>query len=139
MNVPGRVIDRFISKLENGPNGCILSTYSTGSHGYSQVGWVENSQRTMVLGHRLAWEVFMGPIPSGMTIDHICHNRRCVNLAHLRLLSLPDNARGNGQIDKTHCPSGHPYSGSNLYLDPKGYRRCRECMKISKAKAKAST
>jgi hypothetical protein len=29
---------------------------------------------------------------------------------------------------KTHCPKGHPYSGSNLYIEPKsGSRRCRRC------------
>jgi hypothetical protein len=28
---------------------------------------------------------------------------------------------------KTHCPQGHPYEGSNLHFDPRGYRRCRAC------------
>lgn len=28
---------------------------------------------------------------------------------------------------KTHCPRGHPYAGENLYVDPKGNKRCREC------------
>jgi hypothetical protein len=33
-----------------------------------------------------------------------------------------------GQQKITHCPRGHLYSGSNLYVDPKiGYRECRIC------------
>jgi CxxC motif-containing protein len=36
---------------------------------------------------------------------------------------------------KTHCPMGHPYAGTNLYVDPKGNRRCRECKRMSRARA----
>jgi len=28
---------------------------------------------------------------------------------------------------KTHCPSGHPYKGDNLYLDTHGKKVCRTC------------
>ena len=34
---------------------------------------------------------------------------------------------------KTHCPKGHPYEADNLYIDPKGYRRCRTCKAIDRA------
>jgi hypothetical protein len=37
--------------------------------------------------------------------------------------------RRNQHSRKTHCPRGHPYSGKNLYIDPKGFRRCRQCKK----------
>lgn len=30
---------------------------------------------------------------------------------------------------KSSCPHGHPYTEDNSYLDPAGYRRCRECRK----------
>ena len=30
---------------------------------------------------------------------------------------------------KTHCPQNHEYSGDNLYIDPKGHRHCRQCMR----------
>lgn len=32
------------------------------------------------------------------------------------------------QLEKTHCPQGHPYEGENLYVD-RGTRYCRTCAK----------
>lgn len=48
--------------------------------------------------------------------------------------SGPKRARKfvNQNVHKTHCPRGHPYSGSNLYIDPKGNRRCRACKSSSR-------
>lgn len=31
------------------------------------------------------------------------------------------------EANRTHCPKGHPYSGENLYVCPKGRRNCRAC------------
>ena len=38
---------------------------------------------------------------------------------------------------RTCCRSGHPYSGENLYIHPRGVRVCRECTRVSKAKYNA--
>lgn len=40
-----------------------------------------------------------------------------------------DNARPyRGPVkDRTECPQGHPYSGDNLYITPKGSKVCRRC------------
>ncbi len=37
--------------------------------------------------------------------------------------------------ERTHCPQGHPYSGHNLYLTPKGSKVCRTCRAASYRKA----
>lgn len=42
--------------------------------------------------------------------------------------------RPNQNVTKPHCPNGHPYSGENLYVDPKGNRRCRACKKEQRSK-----
>jgi hypothetical protein len=77
--------------------------------------------------HRVLYEKFIGPIPKNFVIDHICRVHDCVNPVHLRAITRGQNADAN-RI-KTHCPRGHAYDARNTYIDPKGGRRCRTCMK----------
>lgn len=41
--------------------------------------------------HRYSYEISIGSIPEGMQIDHTCHNRSCVNPAHLRIATNKQN------------------------------------------------
>lgn len=108
--VPERVAERAHSKWELGEGGCWISTYSIASHGYSQIGWKAEATRHMVLGHRASWAHVNGQVPMGMTLDHTCKVRRCVNPAHLRLLPNFENARRNQGDDWEFgtCRNGHP-------------------------------
>ena len=86
-----------------------------------------------VYSHRFAYELLIGPIPAGLTIDHLCRVLTCVNPSHLEPVTNRENVlRGVSfaalHARKTHCPQGHPYSGDNLYIAPGGRKReCREC------------
>jgi hypothetical protein len=76
--------------------------------------------------HRRAWELFRGPIPADMTIDHLCRNRGCVNPNHLEVVSFRTNVlRGNGPTAKNArsetCIRGHQYA-----VDDRG-RWCPVC------------
>ena len=92
--------------------------------------------------HRLAYVLFVGPIPDGFDIDHVrdngCRSTLCVRPDHLEPVTRQVNLlRGNGFVAKnaatTHCPQGHPYSGENLRLNPEGKnqragrRFCKAC------------
>jgi hypothetical protein len=51
------------------------------------------------------------------------------------VLANVENARDNGQLDKTHCPQGHPYSEENTYRTARGHRQCRACQPRWRTKA----
>jgi Flp pilus assembly pilin Flp len=85
-----------------------------------------------VLAHRAVYEAYVGPIPAGLTIDHLCRVRACVNPAHLEPVSMKVNVlRGVGaaaqHARQTHCKRGHPLVGEHVYLNAQGHRRCRTC------------
>lgn len=91
-----------------------------------------------VLAHRVAYELIKGPIPDGLTLDHVCRIRRCVrpdeehcdpatqriNTLRSPIAPAAINAR------KTHCAQGHPFDRSNTYHTAKGHRMCRTCCRI---------
>lgn len=76
------------------PDGCWLFHGSINNCGYGQVGrnkaW--GKPRT-VLAHRVMYEATLGPIPEGMTVDHLCRVRNCVNPEHLEAVSIGENVR----------------------------------------------
>lgn len=90
--------------------------------------------------HRLVWEHYVGPIPEGLVLDHLCRQRACVNPDHLEVVTHGENIlRGEGlaaqQVKRTHCPRGHPYDGDNLYVSPRGARFCRTCLRLKDPEA----
>lgn len=80
------------------------------------------------LAHRIAFEKAYGPIPDGMTVDHLCFTRACINPQHLRLLTRHENQRNQRSAYKTHCVNGHEYTPENTYIRRGGSQRdCRAC------------
>lgn len=99
--------------------------------------------------HRFAWKNFIGPIPKGFDVGHICHDqdfakglcaggpscwhRLCCNpFDCLTLQTRATNlAGGAGHGNETHCPHRHPYSGKNLFVTKDGHRQCKICKRAA--------
>ncbi len=85
--------------------------------------------------HRIAYLLFIGPIPEGLVLDHKCRVRKCANPGHLEPVTQQVNIlRGENHVAhrarRTHCPAGHAYDSSNTYRDGLNRRYCRECRKL---------
>lgn len=141
--------ERFEAKVDRrGLNDCHPWTASTGSHGYGQI----RDGRTVKPAHRVAWELYVGPIPDGQEVDHVhergCTTKLCVNLAHLELVTKLENVRRQqaaGRMNsaparlvsaarrraRTHCRNGHPYLPENTHIRTSGARLCLTCKRES--------
>lgn len=83
------------------------------------------------LAHRWMYAELVGPIPDGLTIDHLCRNTICVNPAHLEPVTMAENNRRATlarQAERPTCIRGHEYTSENTYVAPGTLRRsCRTC------------
>lgn len=123
--------ERFMEKVEhrNGHWLWIGALKSVTGYGAIQI---DGKARQ---AHRVSYELFVGPIPEGLHIDHLCRVRRCVNPEHLEPVTCAENTHRSpvSNASKTHCPAGHPYTADNTRYHG-GRRACRACG-VARAKA----
>lgn len=83
-------IQRFTDKWMPVPeSGCWVWTDEDNHSGYG-VFW--DGKRSW-MAHRFSYEHFVGPIPEGLTLDHLCRVRCCVNPKHLEPVTIQENVR----------------------------------------------
>jgi hypothetical protein len=131
---------RFAAKYEKNPEtGCWDWTASRFTNGYGCFRLAGETRGA----HRVAYEIYVGEIPEGLTIDHLCRNVLCVNPAHLEAVTMRENTlRGfnPGALNarKTECIRGHAFDNANtiVRLTPRGTlrRECRICLRASQRK-----
>lgn len=97
--------DRFWSKVDK-TDDCWLWTGYIDGQGYGQF----HHDGRVGYAHRVAYEALVGPIPSGLHIDHLCRVTACVRPSHLEPVTQAENLRRQGAAI-THCPQGHEYTG----------------------------
>lgn len=137
MTIPTEPIIRFEQRIKRDDSGCWLWLGAVNAPGY---GTFNPRTATKVYAHRWAYEHWVGPIPSHLELDHLCHVRRCVNPEHLEPVTRAENQRRTRTALATHCDRGHPYDAENTYRRPDiGTRLCRTCRRLRRAEVAAAT
>jgi hypothetical protein len=133
-------LNRFWSKVEK-TDGCWIWTAYRDRAGYGR--FLFNG--SVGAAHRFAYEMFVGALMPGMTIDHLCRTPWCVNPAHLEQVTNHENLmRGlpGEKARRTHCKWGHPRTEETTYRlkGPKGFvvsTYCRICARESRRRSNA--
>jgi hypothetical protein len=126
------LIERFFKRVSK-TDYCWNWTGSVHSTGYGRLRLCNK----LTFAHRAAWILMRGPLKDGETIDHLCHNKLCVNPDHLEPVSRGENAR-RYMLSRTHCAKGHPFNEENTAINHNGHRRCRECGRAYSRKYEAA-
>lgn len=114
---------------------CWLSDRASNGKGYTKIGLLVDGRKVTRYTHRVSYETFVGPIPAGLTLDHLCRNRGCCNPAHLEPTTIGVNTlRGESMAAlharQTHCLRGHEFTPENTHLQRGRHgtqRNCRTC------------
>jgi hypothetical protein len=124
---PWRSLEQFLDKIRIAGSGCWewIGSCSTGGYGHF---WIDG---VCCSTHRLGYELWRGPIPYGLTIDHLCRNRRCLNPDHLEAVTHTVNVRRGlatgPQPKRDRCYRGHLFTSENTRLSPDGAQHCKLC------------
>ncbi len=124
--------ERFLKKVEKTSTCWIWRAAIHSIKGYGMF-----KSRVGGYAHRAAYELFIGPIPPGFSIDHLCRNKICVNPDHLEAVTHRENVlRGIGPTAinnrKIKCRNGHLFTRENtIFIKDKFHfrRRCRICQR----------
>ncbi|TXH09365.1 MAG: HNH endonuclease [Spirochaetes bacterium] len=118
---------------------CVESTGPRNGSGYANEWHRFGPGDAESLAHRTAYRLAGGVIPDGMTIDHLCRNKVCVNVFHMEVVTRGENSRRAGGVEaaaakrraQTHCKRGHEFTPENTHTDGRGRRACKACRRAT--------
>jgi hypothetical protein len=124
---------RFTNKVNKAPSGCWEWIGGKFVKGYGQFYWDGVNGRA----HRYSYEYFVAKIPKGLTIDHLCNNKSCVNPNHLEAVTMKINVlRSNGisalNSRKVECLRGHKLTKENTLVRISSRGKARVCLECRK-------
>lgn len=83
------VRERINAGHEKNEDGCWIWVRAVSSSGYGSIsvdGRIRNA-------HKVAYEEFVGSVPDGKVLDHLCRVTRCINPEHLQAVTQSTNVR----------------------------------------------
>jgi len=126
---------RRILKNSDKVGDCLLSKLKSNKNGYIYT----KHRNDPWLFHRLSFHLqSTEPLIPGMIIHHLCYNKNCFHISHLKQMSrsehvILENKYRLSLRPKGECKNVHK-TINNLYIDSQGYRICRTCRNISNKK-----
>lgn len=126
--VPKRrsTVVRFMEKVkvEPGADACWEWQGSKKAAGYGYFRYPDGKY-----AHRFSYETFVGPIPEGLHLDHLCRNPPCVKPDHLEAVTMALNIqRSESDAYWTACDRWHPDVPTKLVQKrTKNHPECVEC------------
>ena len=132
---------RILQRVDKSdPAGCWLYVGQLDRSGYGKHETLDHKWRGP---HRISYAALVGPIPTGLVIDHLCRVRNCVNPNHLEPVTNRENLMRGETIAarrsaQTHCVNGHEFTPENTRKVRGGkHRQCIECARAAARRYKA--
>lgn len=97
---------RFFEKVEKTDTCWVWTAALRAGYGYFR--W--HPKQELMRAHRYSYILTHGAISEDKVLDHICHNKACVNPEHLREVTIKQNAEnrpGPQRNSKTGAPGVH--------------------------------
>lgn len=143
MRLPDRIIRNIDFSMDE--TACWEWVGQRSYSGYGQAKLTLAGMERVVLAHRWLYEALVGPIPAGLTLDHLCKNKSCVNPKHLEPVTIADNIRRGDSKSAVSRRTGRCTKGHHV-VDPGGWieysdgarRACRICKNASVRKWRAT-
>lgn len=118
---------RIWKYIKVAPSGCWLWTGYIRKDGYCNLSMSSDGVKTTCLAHVKVYEFYIGSIPEGLYLDHLCRVRHCVYPRHLEPVTFTENilrgySPGANFARRTNCAKGH-------LLDRDNEKICMKCRK----------
>ncbi len=130
--------ERLLSKIEIDEIGCWVwkgARFKKKYGDYAQIRMGGRLDSKNKRAHVVSYEHFVGKVPEGMELDHICQNTLCINPAHLEPVAHKENCKRRKDSGLPFCRHGHKYTPETTYIRPdNGRRECKVCKDISRIK-----
>jgi hypothetical protein len=138
----GTEADRFWDRIEvNEQTGCWEWRGGKSSNGYGLLTLSVATRRTasgnaaMRGAHIWSYERYVGPVPDGLELDHLCRTPICCNPSHLEPVTHLENMRRSITATAKRCRRGHD-AWRVCTWSGKTFRVCIECVRLKNARRK---